>query len=112
MFGKDNKELRITFDTNVRTRRADLRLEAGDYGNLLLDKDQMIMEIKTEGNIPLWLSQLLSEYRIYKTSFSKYGKEYEKMLINSEKMKGELNKCLTQYSIQYPMQPQLVHQFL
>jgi len=27
-----NKKLRVTFDTNIRTRRYDLKLEAGDYG--------------------------------------------------------------------------------
>lgn len=32
MFSKNDKSLRITFDNNIRTRRYDLRLEAGDYG--------------------------------------------------------------------------------
>lgn len=110
MFGKDNREVRITFDTNIRTRRYDLKLEAGDYGEPLLEKGKCLMEVKVEKNIPIWLSRLLSEYKIYKASFSKYGNEYKKMLINNKNMKGEMNKCLTQYSAQYQMQ-QLVTQF-
>jgi hypothetical protein len=111
MFGRENRELRITFDTNIRTRRYDLKLEAGDHGELLLEEGKWLMEIKAEKNLPLWLSKLLSEYKIYKTSFSKYGKEYEKMLINNKCLKGEMNKCLTQYSTRCLTQ-QLTPQFL
>lgn len=110
MFGKDNREVRITFDTNIRTRRYDLKLEAGDYGAPLLEKGKWLMEVKVEKNIPLWLSRLLSEYKIYKASFSKYGNEYKKMIMNSKNMKGEMDRCLTQYSAQYQMQ-QLAYQF-
>lgn len=108
MFGKDDKEVRITFDTNVRTRRYDLRLDAGDYGEQLLGEGKWIMEVKVEKNIPLWLTKLLSEYKIYKTSFSKYGKEYEKMLINNKSLEGDMKQCLNQYSAQYLAQPKLV----
>ena len=111
MFGRNDKELRITFDTNIRSRRYDLKLEVGDYGELLLERGKWIMEVKAEKNIPLWLTKLLSEYKVYKTSFSKYGKEYEKMLINNKNLKGEMNKCLNQYSAQHITQ-QLVPQFL
>lgn len=112
MFGRENRQLRITFDTNIRTRRYDLMLEAGDYGEQLLKNGKWLMEVKVEKNIPLWLSKLLSEYKIYKTSFSKYGMEYEKMLKNNKELKGEMNKCLIQYSTQYPTQSQLVTQSL
>jgi SPX domain protein involved in polyphosphate accumulation len=108
MFGKENRDLRITFDTNIRTRRYDLGLEMGDYGKKLLNNNQWLMEIKAEKSIPLWLSKLLSEYKIYNTSFSKYGREYEEMLQNDMNMKGENNTCLNQYLAQ----PQLVHQYL
>ena len=91
MFGKNDKGLRITFDNNIRTRRHDLRLEAGDYGQQLLEEGKFLMEVKVEKNIPLWLANLLSEYKIYKTSFSKYGKEYEKTLKSNIKLKGEMN---------------------
>lgn len=100
MFGKDQIDLRITFDTNIRTRRHDLKLENGDYGDSLLESGKWLMEVKAERNIPLWLSKLLSQNKIFKTSFSKYGKEYEKMLINNRNLEGERNVCLNQYLIQ------------
>ncbi|MCM0648032.1 polyphosphate polymerase domain-containing protein [Clostridium swellfunianum] len=112
MLSKEDRGLRITFDTNIRTRRYDLKLEAGDYGEFLLEKGEWLMEVKAENNIPIWLSRLLSEYKVYKTSFSKYGKEYEKMLTKSKSSKEEMKKCLTQYSTQYQVQPQLVQQYL
>jgi SPX domain protein involved in polyphosphate accumulation len=85
-FSKINRDLRITFDSNIRTRRYDLKLESGDYGENLLDKDKWVMEVKAENSIPIWLSNLLSEYKIYKTSFSKYGKEYENQLLNNRQL--------------------------
>lgn len=111
MFGKESRDLRITFDTNIRTRRYDLKLESGDHGEKLLEKGKWLMEVKAEKNIPLWLARLLSEYKIYKTSFSKYGKEYEKMLINNRVLEGEKNICSNQYLTHYLPQGQLVHQY-
>ena len=109
-FCKENRDLRITFDSNVRTRRYDLKLENGDYGEKQLEKEKLIMEIKAENNMPLWLSNMLSENKVYRTSYSKYGKEYETLLLNDRRLKGEINKCLKQYSTQ--PQQQLVQQYL
>lgn len=108
LFSKKNKDLRITFDTNIRTRRYDLNLEMGDYGESLLESNKYLMEVKAEKNIPIWLSKLLSEYKIYKTSFSKYGNEYKKMLSSERNMKGEKTVCYNQYSTQH----QLIQQYL
>ena len=38
------------------------------------------MEIKTSGGIPLWMSRVLTQQKLYKTSFSKYGTAYEKLI--------------------------------
>jgi len=107
-FSKVNRDLRITFDSNIRTRRYDLKLENGDYGEKQLEKDELIMEIKAENNMPFWLSGLLSEYKIYRRSYSKYGKEYEGLLIKDRIIKEEIETC----SIHYSIQPQLVQQYL
>ena len=79
-FGKEQRDLRISFDTNVLTRRTDLGLEYGSYGNPLLPDGKWLMEIKVSTSIPLWVSRLLSELRIYPVGFSKYGTEYKKSL--------------------------------
>ena len=84
-FGSGSDDLRVSFDSNIRTRRWDLRLEAGDYGEPLLAPGKTLMEIKTAGSIPLWLCKLLSEYRIYPVSFSKYGREYTKQMEQNRK---------------------------
>lgn len=77
-FGKEDKDFRITFDYDIRTRRTELFLEKSDCGDPLLEKGQYLMEVKISTSVPLWLSRTLSDLRIYKTHFSKYGKEYEK----------------------------------
>ncbi|HZG16061.1 MAG TPA: polyphosphate polymerase domain-containing protein [Candidatus Bathyarchaeia archaeon] len=80
LFCKNNRDLRITFDTNIRSRRYDLRLENGDHGEPLLEQGQWLMEVKAENTIPMWLARMLSEYQMFRTSFSKYGNEYKKMM--------------------------------
>lgn len=76
-FDETDHDLRISFDTDIITRRNDIALEYGIYGEKLLKDGDRIMEIKTAHSIPIWLTQLLSEYKIYPTSFSKYGTEYK-----------------------------------
>lgn len=89
-FSTESPDLRITFDSHIRTRRCDLRLELGDHGEALLADAGVVMEAKTTGNLPLWLSGMLSDHGIYRTSFSKYGREYETMLARSLKKSEEL----------------------
>lgn len=79
---KDNPDLRITFDSNLRSRDYDLVLNKSDYGELFFNKDTYIMEVKTLGSIPLWLSKILSELTIYPRSFSKYGEIYKRRKLN------------------------------
>ncbi len=71
--GKEDSNIRITFDSNIRYRENDLSLSLGDYGNHILDVDQRLAEIKVRGAMPLWLSDALNKNKMYPTSFSKYG---------------------------------------
>jgi len=73
-----DKNLRITIDSNLRSRREDLHLELGDAGKRYFKKDYYIMEVKTLESIPLWLTRILSELKIFPISFSKYGNIYQK----------------------------------
>ncbi len=81
MFGKENKEFRITFDRNITTRRYDLGLHYGVYGEQLLPEDEWIMEVKIEEAMPLWMTKILSEFKLYPVSFSKYGTEYTRYML-------------------------------
>ncbi|MBR2404386.1 MAG: polyphosphate polymerase domain-containing protein [Clostridia bacterium] len=83
-FERDNKDLRISFDMNIRSRRYDLRLENGDFGERLLDGELYMMEIKTSLAKPLWLAHMLDEFNIKRRSFSKYGIEYKNMIKRTE----------------------------
>lgn len=76
-FDRELPTLRLTFDTNVRYRDKDLQLDHGHDGTRLLPEDAILMEIKTDGVMPLWLAQALSRCNILPTSFSKYGTAYQ-----------------------------------
>ena len=77
-YDKDNKNFRITFDKNIRSREEDLNLEYGDAGKLYFKDKTCIMELKTLDALPLWFTKIINELKIYPTSFSKYGKIYLK----------------------------------
>jgi len=85
-FEKENPDLRISFDTNIRTRREHLKLEEGNFGRALMENNLWLMEIKTAKAMPMWLTDLLAREEIRRISFSKYGTEF-KMYINNEKNK-------------------------
>ena len=72
-------DLRITFDTNVRYRLENLNLSTSLDG-IQLDEGIIIMEIKTINGMPLWLVEMLSNNKIYKSSYSKYGMAYKKVI--------------------------------
>lgn len=78
LFGKENKDFRMTFDHNVRTRRSDFKFGPADEDEMLLPDDVYIMEIKILGGMPLWLTALLSENELFSQGFSKYGVKYKR----------------------------------
>ncbi|MDW7656755.1 MAG: polyphosphate polymerase domain-containing protein [Bacillota bacterium] len=77
LFDPDDRRLRVSFDTNIRCRRTDLRLENGQYGAKLLPDQIWLMEIKSAGCLPFWLARVLSDHRVFSRSFSKYGTEFK-----------------------------------
>ena len=85
-YALDGSGFRVTFDENILYRRNDMDLGGRVYGIPLIEKNQSLMEIKTSGGIPLWMSHALSRRHIYQTSFSKYGSAYRQMM--KEGMQG------------------------
>lgn len=79
-YAKDGSDFRITFDDNILCRKDNLSLTADVWGVPLLSKDMVLMELKTSGGLPLWMTHVLSTEKIYKTSFSKYGTAYETII--------------------------------
>lgn len=90
-YTREPGEFRVTFDENILFREEDLSLGCGVYGEALLEPGQTLMEIKTPGGMPLWMVKALTEERIHKTSFSKYGSAYQTMFLRERR--GLL--CLT-----------------
>ena len=82
-YAKNDGDFRITFDRNILWRDYDLTLSKGVYGTPILNSNQVLMEVKCPGAMPLWFVEILTDMGLYKTSFSKYGKAYEAMLKNS-----------------------------
>ena len=76
-------DLRLTIDENPRYRVKDLDLRDSMEGISLLPEGYSIMEIKVQQAMPLWLTSILSDGRIYKASFSKYGAAYEQQVLQS-----------------------------
>ena len=71
---------RITFDENIRARTSGVSLSAPLGGTRLMEDGLVLMELKTMGGIPLWMTRFMTEQRIDKASFSKYGTAYQKII--------------------------------
>jgi hypothetical protein len=87
-YGIDDGDFRMTLDKNILWRDYDLSLCKGVYGNRIVEPDQVLLEVKVSASIPLWLIQFLDKNKIYKTSFSKYGRAYTAKLTEKVKQGG------------------------
>ena len=82
-YEKSGGDFRLTFDENILVRQDDLSLCSEVYGTPVLPEGKVLMEIKCPGAIPLWMTEILSRHKIYKTSFSKYGRAYCDIILPS-----------------------------
>ena len=79
-YAKDGRDFRITFDENILCREDKLSLREEVSGEKLLPDGMVLMELKCPGGIPMWMTEILSKEKIYKTSFSKYGTAYRTII--------------------------------
>ena len=79
-YDKGGGDFRVTFDDHILCRQTDVSLCSSVYGEPILPEDKVLMELKCSGGIPLWMTEVLSRERIYKTSFSKYGTAYSTLI--------------------------------
>lgn len=86
MHGLDDSSLRITFDFNLRCRKEELQLEKGPYGEYFIDPDLVVMEVKVDHSVPLWLVRILQELDCEQRSASKFCTSTELL------SKGEFKK--------------------
>ncbi|MCL2244972.1 MAG: polyphosphate polymerase domain-containing protein [Treponema sp.] len=102
--GLEDQTLRVSFDRDIFFRYSPLNVfdpeeaarDCPCSGGRILDPKQdnqngdssyFIMEIKTESSIPLWLTRMLSENKIFPVSFSKYGTCYTKHILKRQNPK-------------------------
>lgn len=78
-WGKEDKNFRVTLDKDITTRRYDLDLTLGSYGDKLLPEGKTLLEIKFNGAVPLWFAHIMSKYSLSFSSYSKYGMEFKEM---------------------------------
>lgn len=72
----DGSGIRLTFDSDIRYRTpADgtLALRPNARDRRLIAQDEIIMEVKCAGALPLWFVDSLDRHHIYPQKFSKYG---------------------------------------
>ena len=84
-YAKDESDFRITFDENILCREDNISLDSEIYGSPLLEANMVLMEIKTSGGIPIWMTEVLTRERIFKTPFSKYGTAYKNIIFPKHK---------------------------
>lgn len=74
--GKEEADLRITFDSAIRFRSSHISLHESGREQYLTSPEEILMEVKLSGRYPYWLSDLLSKMKLFRSSFSKYGTFY------------------------------------
>lgn len=76
---KTDKQIRITFDTNIKYRTENVNLLSSISDIKLLPNNLVLMELKVPFSIPYDLAKYLSSEKIFKTPFSKYGTAYKQI---------------------------------
>lgn len=103
-YAGDGSDFRVTFDDTILVRQDGLSLGLEVSGTPILPAGSVLMEIKCSGGIPLWMVETLSHQRVYKTTFSKYGTAYQKVIFpalaqpSKQIIKEDAYSCLTTYS--------------
>lgn len=82
---REGGDFRITFDDTIQCRQSDLSLAGGTDGFSILEPDKVLMEVKTVNGLPMWMVDILSQEKIYKTSYSKYGTAYQTLIFPRSK---------------------------
>src|SRR5699024_1138901 len=72
LHGIEDSELRMTFDRNLRCRNEDLNIENGPYGAHFIDLNLVVLEVKVNDSVPLWLTRILQDLNCEQRGASKF----------------------------------------
>ena len=75
--GREDPSFRVTLDSDILSRRTDLRLESGRYGSPLLTEGTTLLEVKFSGAVPFWFSRVMSDFGLSFHTFSKVGTDFK-----------------------------------
>jgi VTC domain len=79
-FSKFDKSLRITFDKNIRYKKAESCDVLFSDDADIIDSDFFILEIKFSKGFPDWLQKILQSQNLKRQSFSKYTTSVEEII--------------------------------
>ncbi|HZW67938.1 MAG TPA: polyphosphate polymerase domain-containing protein [Pseudogracilibacillus sp.] len=79
LHGIDDPELRMTFDFKLRCRDENLQVQDGSYGELFMDPNIIILEVKVNDSLPLWLTRILQDVECEQRGASKFCTSIEKL---------------------------------
>lgn len=79
-----DSDLRISFDTDIRTSTLDLNISNQTIGENLLPAGMVLMEIKTELGMPTFLRRTVADYQLRPTSFSKFERGLKRSFQESD----------------------------
>ncbi|KKQ38825.1 MAG: VTC domain-containing protein [Candidatus Roizmanbacteria bacterium GW2011_GWA2_37_7] len=80
-YGRRDKKVRITFDSDIKCMRYQKNIPLSPYIPVLPNSN--IMEIKTSGYFPFWLTYCIKKYGLKRTAVSKYAYSVQRLAINS-----------------------------
>ena len=95
-------DIRMTIDNAPRYRNVNFDLTGPEYGDPLLPPGCSILEIKVQSAMPLWLTGILDQGGIRKTSFSKVGEAFSLEMKRELSAKRSVERCLNPF-IQNPL---------
>lgn len=76
-FGREDPSFRVTFDSDILTRRYDLDLALGRYGAPALSPGKTLLEVKFTGAVPVWFCRVMSDFGLSFHTFSKVGTNFK-----------------------------------
>lgn len=91
LHGVEDDQLRMTFDFDLRARKDDLYLEHGSHGDYFIDPNLVVLEVKVNDAVPLWLARVLQDLDCEQKSASKF-------CTSSEMLNEEIGKYTRNYS--------------
>lgn len=69
-------DFRVTFDTKIRSSKLDLDITGKNSYFEFVNRDMVLLEVKSPGSIPIWFTEMLSQLKVYPSSYSKVGNDY------------------------------------